>query len=94
MGLFPRLVGLSIRRLRARTWTVLLLVIVLVRGLVLQQFHGDEQQDVIRSREILRLTSAPHIPNQLSDVRPRGKPLQGAEIIRDAELLDNAPYKI
>ena len=94
MGLFPRLVGLSIRRLRARIWTVLLLVIVLCTGLVLQHFLGDEQQDVIRSREMLRLTSAPHIPNQLADVRPRGKPLQGEEILRDAELLENAPYKI
>ena len=45
MGLFSRLVGVSIRRLRARIWTVLLLVIVLVTGLALQQFLGDEQMN-------------------------------------------------
>ena len=70
------------------------MLIVLATGIVLHQFLGDDDQDVIHSREMLRLTSAPHIPNELTDVMPRGKPLQGAEILRDAELLEKAPYKI
>ena len=94
MGLFPRLVGVSIHRLRIRLWTILLVVIVLLTGVVLHQFLGNEQLDVIRSREMLRLTSAPHIPNELSDIQARGKPLRGGEILRDAELLESAPYKI
>ena len=94
MALFPRLVGFSIHRLRARLWTILLVVIVLLTGLVLQQFLVNEQKDVIRSREMLRLTSAPHIPNEMSDVKPRGVPLRGREILRDAELLESARYQI
>ena len=94
MAFFPRLVGFSIHRLRARLWTILLVVIVLLTGLVLHQFLGNERQDVIRSREMLRLTSAPHIPNESTDVQQRGKPLRGREILRDAELLESARYKI
>ena len=94
MGRARRLVSGTVRSFRQRIWTVLLILIVLATGIGLHQFLGDDNQDVIHSREMLRLTSAPHIPNELTDVIPRGKPLKGAEILRDAELLEKAPYKI
>ena len=94
MGQPQRLVSKSVRSFRKRFWTFLLILIVLATGVVLHQFLGDEDQDLIHSREMLRLTSAPHITNEFKDVLPRGKPLQGAEILRDAELLEKAPYKI
>lgn len=94
MGQPQRLVSRTVRSFRKRFWTVLLILIVMATGVVLHQFLGDEDQDLIHSREMLRLTSAPHIPNEFKDVLPRGKPLQGAEILRDAELLGKAPYKI
>ena len=94
MGQPQRLVSRTVRSFRKRFWTVLLILIVMATGVVLHQFLGDEDQDLIHSREMLRLTSAPHITNEFKDVLPRGKPLQGAEILRDAELLEKAPYKI
>ena len=94
MGQPQRLVSRTVRSFRKRFWTVLLILIVMATGVVLHQFLGDEDQDLIHSREMLRLTSTPHIPNEFKDVLPRGKPLQGAEILRDAELLEKALYKI
>ena len=94
MGQPQRLVSRTVRSFRKRFWTVLLILIVMATGVVLHQFLGDEDQDLIHSREMLRLTSAPHITNEFKDVLPRGKPLQGAEILRDAELLEKALYKI
>ena len=94
MGQPQRLVLRTVRSFRKRFWTVLLILIVMATGVVLNQFLGDEDQNLIHSREMLRLTSTPHIPNEFKDVLPRGKPLQGAEILRDAELLEKALYKI
>ena len=94
MGQPQRLVSRTVRSFRKRFWTVLLILIVMATGVVLNQFLGDEDQNLIHSREMLRLTSTPHIPNKFKDVLPRGKPLQGAEILRDAELLEKALYKI
>ena len=94
MGQPQRLVSRTVRSFRKRFWTVLLILIVMATGVVLHQFLGDEDQNLIHSREMLRLTSTPHIPNEFKDVLPRGKPLQGAEILRDAELLEKALYKI
>lgn len=94
MGQPQRLVSRTVRSFRKRFWTVLLILIVMATGVVLNQFLGDEDQNLIHSREMLRLTSTPHIPNEFKDVLPRGKPLQGAEILRDAELLEKALYKI
>ena len=92
MGQPQRLVSRTVRSFRKRFWTVLLLLIVMATGVVLHEFLGDEDQNLIHSREMLRLTSTPHIPNEFKDVLPRGKPLQGAEILRDAELLEKALY--
>lgn len=88
-----RLVNQLTRR-RLKGWDLALALVVLVTGLLLVQFLGRENLDVISSRELLRLTSTPHIPNEAPDAAMRGKPLRGAELLRDAELLDAAKYKL
>ena len=49
---------------------------------------------MISSRELLRLTSTPHIRNEAPDAATRGRPLKGAEILRDSQLLEAAKYKV
>ena len=49
---------------------------------------------MISSRELLRLTSTPHIRNEAPDAAVRGRPLKGAEVLRDSELLEDAKYKV
>ena len=58
------------------------------------RFLGHESTNIIQSRELLRLTSTPHILNEATGKKSRGKPLRGIEVKRDAELLDRAPYKV
>ena len=79
---------------RLKVWDLALVLVVLVTGLLLTQFLGRENLDVISSRELLRLTSTPHIANEAPDAAERGRPLRGAEILRDAELLESTKYKI
>ena len=79
---------------RLKVWDLLLVLVVVVTGLLLAQFLGRESLDVISSRELLRLTSTPHIANGAPDAAERGRPLRGAEILRDAELLEATKYKI
>ena len=75
-------------------WDFLLIFVVVVSGIFLVQFLGRENLDVISSRELLRLTSTPHIRNEAPDAAVRGRPLKGSEILRDSELLDAAKYKV
>ena len=75
-------------------WDFLLIIVIVVSGIFLVQFLGRENLDVISSRELLRLTSTPHIRNEAPDAAVRGRPLKGSEILRDSELLDAAKYKV
>ena len=79
---------------RQKRWNVLLLIVVATSMILLGRFLGYESTDIVQSRELLRLTSTPHIVNEASGVASRGKPLQGLEVKRDAELLEKAPYKV
>ncbi|MDG1059772.1 MAG: hypothetical protein P8O84_03585, partial [Synechococcus sp. cluster3_bin.96] len=85
----PRKLGISLK-----FWDFLLILVIVVSGIFLVQFLGRENLDVISSRELLRLTSTPHIRNEAPDAAVRGKPLKGAEILRDSELLQAAKYKV
>ncbi|WP_255476278.1 hypothetical protein [Synechococcus sp. SYN20] len=67
---------------------------IVVSAIFLVQFLGRENLDVISSRELLRLTSTPHIRNEAPDAATRGRPLKGAEILRDSQLLEAAKYKV
>ena len=75
-------------------WDFLLILVIVVSGIFLVQFLGRENLDVISSRELLRLTSTPHIRNEAPDAATRGRPLKGAEIVRDSQLLEEAKYKV
>ena len=86
---YPRKLGISLK-----FWDFLLILVIVVSGIFLVQFLGRENLDVISSRELLRLTSTPHIRNEAPDAAVRGRPLKGSEILRDSELLDAAKYKV
>ncbi|QNJ27436.1 putative membrane protein [Synechococcus sp. SYN20] len=75
-------------------WDFLLILVIVVSAIFLVQFLGRENLDVISSRELLRLTSTPHIRNEAPDAATRGRPLKGAEILRDSQLLEAAKYKV
>ena len=81
-------------RISLNIWNFFLILVVAISGIFLVQFLGKENLDVISSRELLRLTSTPHIRNEAPDAAPRGRPLQGREILRDSELLEAAKYKV
>ena len=70
--------------IRLSFWDFLLILVVMISGIFLVQFLSKENLDVISSRELLRLTSTPHIRNGAPDAAPRGRPLQGREILRDS----------
>lgn len=79
---------------RLKFWDFLLVLVLVISGVFLVQFLGRENLDVISSRELLRLTSTPHIRNEAPDAAVRGRPLKGAEILRDSKLLEAAKYKV
>ena len=85
----PKKLGISLN-----FWDFLLIILIVVSGISLFHFLGRENLDVISSRELLRLTSTPHIRNEAPDAAVRGRPLKGSEIIRASELLDAAKYKV
>ena len=85
----PKKLGVGLR-----FWDFLLILVIVVSGIFLVQFLGRENLDVISSRELLRLTSTPHIRNEAPDAAVRGRPLKGAEVLRDSELLEDAKYKV
>ena len=58
----PRKLGISLK-----FWDFLLILVIVVSGIFLVQFLGRENLDVISSRELLRLTSTPHIRNEAPD---------------------------
>ena len=83
------------RRVNAlRLWDLVLVGVLLATTLVLAMFLGQDARNVITSRELLRLTSTPHILNEAPDAAGRGKPLRKGELLRDAEQLDAAQYKV
>ena len=86
---YPRKLGINLK-----FWDFLLIFVIVVSGIFLVQFLGRENLDVISSRELLRLTSTPHIRNEAPDAATRGRPLKGAEILRDSQLLEAAKYKV
>ena len=86
---YPRKLGINLK-----FWDFLLILVIVVSGIFLVQFLGRENLDVISSRELLRLTSTPHIRNEAPDAATRGRPLKGAEILRDSQLLEAAKYKV
>ena len=86
---YPRKLGINLK-----FWDFLLILVIVVSGIFLVQFLGRENLDVISSRELLRLTSTPHIRNEAPDAATRGRPLKGAEILRDSQLLEAANYKV
>ena len=65
---YPRKLGISLK-----LWDFLLILVIVVSGIFLVQFLGRENLDVISSRELLRLTSTPHIRNEAPDAAVRGK---------------------
>ncbi len=81
-------------RISLKFWDFLLILVIVVSAIFLVQFLGRENLDVISSRELLRLTSTPHIRNEAPDAATRGRPLKGAEILRDSQLLEAAKYKV
>ena len=68
----PKKLGISLN-----FWDFLLIFVIVVSGIFLVQFLGRENLDVISSRELLRLTSTPHIRNEAPDAAVRGRPLKG-----------------
>jgi len=79
---------------RQKRWDVLLVLVALIAMFLVGRFLGHESTNIIQSRELLRLTSTPHILNEAAGKVSRGKPLKGLEVKRDAELLERAPYKV
>jgi uncharacterized membrane protein len=65
-------------RIKLNFWDFLLVLVIVISGIFLVQFLGRENLDVISSRELLRLTSTPHIRNEAPDAAARGRPLKGA----------------
>ncbi len=88
----PRLIWRRIRGLNP--WDSVLVGVLLAAALVLAVFLGQDDRNVITSRELLRLTSTPHILNEAPDAAGRGRPLKGGEILRDSQQLDAAQYKV
>ena len=89
---FLRVVGSCVRG--RRLWDVILVGVLLATSIALAVFLGQDDRNVITSRELLRLTSTPHILNEAPDAADRGRPLRGREILRDSQLLEAAKYKV
>ena len=82
------------RALGRRRWDVVLVGVLLVTSIALVVFLGRDANNVITSRELLRLTSTPHILNEAPDAAGRGRPLRGSELLRDSQQLEAARYKV
>ena len=75
-------------------WDVLFVGVLLATVLSFLVFLGQDDGNVIASRELLRLTSTPHILNEAPDAAGRGKPLRGSELLRDSQQLHAAKHKV
>jgi hypothetical protein len=75
-------------------WDVLFVGVLLATTLSFVVFLGQDDGNVITSRELLRLTSTPHILNEAPDAAGRGKPLRGSELLRDSQQLQAAKHKV
>ena len=75
------------------SWNSVLISGFLVAAILVTLFLNSEEQ-AVSTREVLRLTSAPHIVNLSKPSLNRGKPLSGLEVINDAELLAKTKYQI
>jgi len=85
--LWSRVIGLN-------RWDVLFVGVLLATTLSFVVFLGQDDGNVITSRELLRLTSTPHILNEAPDAADRGRPLKGSELLRDSQQLEAAKYKV
>ena len=75
------------------SWNSVLISGFLVAAILVTLFLNSEEQ-AVSTREVLRLTSAPHIVNLSKPSLNRGKPFSGLEVINDAELLAKTKYQI
>ncbi len=75
------------------SWNSVLISGFLIAVILVTLFLNSEEQ-AVSTREVLRLTSSPHIVNLSKPSLNRGKPLSGLEVINDAELLAKTKYQI
>ena len=75
------------------SWNSVLISGFLIAAILVTLFLNSEEQ-AVSTREVLRLTSSPHIVNLSKPSLNRGKPLSGLEVINDAELLAKTKYQI